>query len=235
MQNYVSVIIPTFNEEKYIENTLKSVRNQDYKGKYEIIVVDSKSKDKTVKIAKKYADRVILVNKKGRPAALNEAAKYANGNIIFFSDADTVILPNALTSFSKVFKDKKVVGATCPLIPSSVNISDFFIYWIFNQFAESSIKLKKPQITNVCVYRKKVFQKVGGFKEHIVPEEDLDLSARIGKHGKIAFVKDTIAITSTRRFEAWGRRKAAAKYIRFYLNYLLARKAGDIKKYRPIR
>ena len=67
MRNYpsVSVIVPTLNEEKYLESCLKSIKNQDYQGEYEIIVSDGGSKDKTLKIAKKYADKVITCDKKG--------------------------------------------------------------------------------------------------------------------------------------------------------------------------
>jgi glycosyltransferase involved in cell wall biosynthesis len=60
----VSVIIPTYNEENYIKNCILALRNQDYKGEYEIIVSDGNSKDNTVKIAKKFADKVVVCEKK---------------------------------------------------------------------------------------------------------------------------------------------------------------------------
>ncbi|MEM5882905.1 MAG: glycosyltransferase, partial [Candidatus Aenigmatarchaeota archaeon] len=192
---FISIIVPTLNEEKLIENCLKSIKNQDYKGKYEIIVADGKSKDKTVQIARKYTDKVIIVKRKGRPAGLNEGAKHAKGEILFFVDADCVLLPNTLTVFAKAFKSKKVVGATCPVTPLNAKMKDFLIYWLFNQFSKSSIKLGKPQISIVFGYRKEVFEKVGGFKEDVIPEEDLDLSLRIGKHGKIVFIDDALVLT----------------------------------------
>ena len=56
----ISVVIPTYNEGKNIEKCLKSLLKQSLpRREYEIIVVDGKSKDNTVKIAKKYADRVV--------------------------------------------------------------------------------------------------------------------------------------------------------------------------------
>jgi glycosyltransferase involved in cell wall biosynthesis len=61
MKNVTSVIIPTYNEEKYIENCLRSVRNQKINGKIEIIIVDSNSSDRTREIAKKYANKVINI------------------------------------------------------------------------------------------------------------------------------------------------------------------------------
>ncbi|MEM5873123.1 MAG: glycosyltransferase, partial [Candidatus Aenigmatarchaeota archaeon] len=61
----ISVIIPTYNEEKYIEDTLLSIKYQRFNYPYEIIVSDSNSKDKTIEIAKKYANKIIITKKRG--------------------------------------------------------------------------------------------------------------------------------------------------------------------------
>jgi glycosyltransferase involved in cell wall biosynthesis len=60
----VSVIVPTYNEERYIKFCILALKNQDYNGEYEIIVSDGGSKDNTVKIARKLADKVIICKKK---------------------------------------------------------------------------------------------------------------------------------------------------------------------------
>jgi glycosyltransferase involved in cell wall biosynthesis len=86
----------TLNEEKYIETTLLSIKNQDYKGKYEIIMVDSNSKDRTVKIARKYADKVIVTKRRGVSVGRNIGARLAKGEILLFVDAYTVLLPNVI-------------------------------------------------------------------------------------------------------------------------------------------
>ena len=57
----------------------------------------------------------------------------------------------------------------------------------------------------------------------------------ISKLGKIAFVENTLVLTSPRRFEAWGKTKAARKYIVTYLNYLLAGKEVPPSEYEPVR
>ncbi len=84
---FVSVIIPAFNEEKFIEQCLLSVKNQTFK-QLEIIVVDDGSKDRTVEISKKYADFVINQNHLGCGRARNAGAKAASGEILVFIDAD---------------------------------------------------------------------------------------------------------------------------------------------------
>ncbi|MEM7825301.1 MAG: glycosyltransferase [Candidatus Aenigmatarchaeota archaeon] len=235
MLPFISVIVPTLNEEKLIESCLKSIKNQDYKGRYEIILADGKSKDKTVKIAKKYTNKIVIVEKKGRPAGLNEGVKHAKGEIVFFVDADCILLPSALTIFAKAFKNKKVIGATCFVLPTNAKMKDFILYWLFNQLFKFSVKLGKPHISIAFCYRKDVFEKVGGFKEDAVPEEDLELSLRIGKHGKIVFIDKPLVLTSPRRLEAWGRIKVAIVYISSYFNYFLRGKAFGLNKYKPVR
>jgi len=232
----ISVVIPTLNEEKYIEPTLRALKNQDYNGKYEIIVADSCSKDKTMRIAKKYADKIIKVKKRSIGAGRNAGAEVAKGDIFVFIDADTIVLPNTISELVRPFKNKKVVGTTCPVITLSADIRDFMTYWGYNQFVKTSIEVKKPQIAGMCcMYRKDVFEKIGGFDEKLKMFEDLDLSKRIAKHGKIVFVEKTLVLTSPRRMKAWGRTKGPSKYISYYLNYVLTGKSVSSRKFKPVR
>ena len=236
MKPMISVIIPTLNEEKYIGMTLNALKNQDYKGGYEIIVADGMSKDKTVEIAKKYADKIIQVKKRGIAVGRNAGARIAKGEILVFVDADTILLFNALKEVSKAFRRKKVVGAACPAIPLSSKARDFAIYWSLNEFVKRSIKLKTPQIPGFfCAYRKEAFEEVNGFDERLKVLEDYDLSKRISKLGEIVFLDNTLVLTSQRRIEKWGRMKAIRKYLKIYFSYLLKGKNFKINDYRPIR
>jgi len=70
----ISVIVPTFNEEKYIEATLKSIKNQKTDLEYEIIVSDCKSQDKTVSISRKYADKIVSTSKRTIASGRNNGA-----------------------------------------------------------------------------------------------------------------------------------------------------------------
>jgi len=236
MKPFISVVIPTLNEEKYIGMTLKSLRNQIFEGNFEIIVVDGMSKDNTVKIAKRYANKVIVIKKRGIGSARNAGAKVATGNILLFVDADTIPLYNALSELSKQFQKKNIVGAGFPVVALSPYFKDFIIYWMYNIFMKTTIKYGNPQIPGICcAYRKDVFDKIGGFDENIETWEDYDLSSRIGKDGKTVCLENTLAFTSTRRFEAWGRTKAIFMYLGFHLKYLLTGKGPSVKIYKPIR
>lgn len=231
----LSIIIPALNEEKYIENCLKSIKSQDYDGKYETIVSDGGSKDRTVSIARKYADKVIIAERKGIAAGRNIGAGVARGDVLIFLDADTVLVFNTLSELSKALKKKNVVGASCPIVPLSAKARDFFIYWFYDQFAKATIE-KNPHIAGMCcAYRKEVFEKAGGFDEKLKTYEDIELANRISKFGKIAFVENTIALTSPRRIERWGSRKAIQRYVASYMRYVLTGKGMNLNKYKPVR
>lgn len=234
MKNFISIIIPTYNEEKNLENTLKAIRNQDYKN-YEIVVSDSKSKDKTRSIAKKYHAKVVVDRRKGIAAGRNFGAKFAKGDILLFVDADTILMINYIGEIVKSFSNRKVVGATSPIFPFKPNTKNLSVYLTYNQLVKGSIITRRPHVGGMCMaLRKKSFFDVGGFDEKLHAFEDVDMSRRISKKGKFIFNENTFAITSPRRVEAWGHFAAFRKYFRFYLRYLVGRKI-KLNEYKPVR
>src|SRR3990172_3737337 len=88
----ISIIIPTYNEENYIEKCLKSLSNQTLpRNKYEIIIVDGGSKDRTIDIARKYVDKVIRQKSKGVGGARNDGVNAAKYGVIATTDADFIV------------------------------------------------------------------------------------------------------------------------------------------------
>jgi glycosyltransferase involved in cell wall biosynthesis len=232
----ISVIIPTLNEEKYVEKTLLSLKAQTIKLPYEIIVSDGNSKDKTVEIAKRYANKIVICNKKGVALGRNLGAKYADGEILVFVDADTILLPNTLEEVYKEVKKKNVALVSCPVAPFSYSPSFYFLYWFYNQFSKNSIKVGKPQVAGMFMATKKsIFNCVNGFNEKLRIIEDYDFSKKVSKFGKVKIVDTTFVLTSPRRIEKWGKAKGAAKYLGIYLAYLLTGKDIGWKIYKPIR
>lgn len=111
--NLVSVIIPTYNSEKYIEETLNSVLNQTY-GEFEIIIIDDCSKDNTFEIVKeyekKYSNIVCLKQEqnKGVAEARNRGIKKSRGRYIAFLDSDDLWHEKKLEKQLKLMKEKRV-------------------------------------------------------------------------------------------------------------------------------
>ena len=235
MKPLVSVIIPSYDEGKYLENTLHAIENQNYTGNYEIIISDGGSKDNTLKIAKRHKTKIILNNRRGIAVGRNTGAKVAKGKILLFIDADTIAMPNLLTEFTKEFRNRKVVGVTCSVIPAKMNVQSLATYLSYNNISKLSMKGISPVVAGICVaYRAKDFFKIGGFDENLHTFEDLDISRRISKLGKIVFNLNTLSVTSTRRMDKFGSLKFFPGLMKLYLKFLTRRKIR-IKEYRPVR
>jgi len=198
-----SVIVPALNEENYIEDCLRAISSQTFpRYKYEIIVSDGTSTDKTVVIAKKYADRLIVSKKKGICWGRNYGAKFAQGKYLVFIDADTRLKEDYLEIVHK-YLESGVVGLTMgfeiehegPTIRMLVYISS--CYWWLN----SKIGNRRLIGINLCT-PKDVFMEVGGFKEFAL--EDAALDKELRKCGKTLFLSQRKVVTSARRLEAYG-------------------------------
>ena len=212
----ISVIIPTLNEEKYIPRCLKSLVNQTWDRAFEIIVVDGGSTDQTVRVAKKYADKVLTKPRAPVGAARNLGAKVANGNILAFIDADTIANPQWLNSIDEAFReDPAAVGLTGPTLPYDGRLSDSITYRLWTIYLQRLLLyLEMPHVIGFnCAYRRTPFLSVGGFDEDSVMSEDIKLAHKIRRYGKITFEKEMSALTSARRFRKYGHLYIGGLYI----------------------
>ena len=105
-KNLVSIIITTKNEESNIENCLKSVKFQSYRN-IETIVVDNYSNDKTIKIAKKYTNKIFLKGKE-RSDQRNYGIKKSRGEFVLYLDADMIITQNLIKECINFINKKKI-------------------------------------------------------------------------------------------------------------------------------
>ena len=109
MNETVTVIIPTYNEEKSIHDCLDSIKKQDY-SPLEIIVVDDGSTDATRQIIKKNRIKLLSQLHRGPAFARNLGAKHAKGEILVFLDADMTLSPSFITNLTKPIRDGKTMG-----------------------------------------------------------------------------------------------------------------------------
>ncbi|MEM0476741.1 MAG: glycosyltransferase [Candidatus Aenigmatarchaeota archaeon] len=197
----VTVLIPAYNEENNIENTLKNIKSQNYPN-LEIIVIDDGSKDNTSKIAKKYAKVYRFEKNKGKHFALNYGIKKSKGKFILIIDADTVFEnKNAIKKMVENFYlDKKIAVVTSSLkIKNKNNLITYFQNVEYNyqnliRFGLNSLKLGTLYIWGCAtMFRKDVLKKVM-FKESY--SEDIDTIIRIQMKGyKVLIDKNIIAYT----------------------------------------
>ncbi len=227
-----SVIIPTLNEEKYVECALFHIRKQH---PYEIIVSDAFSSDNTVGIARKYGARIVRAERKNAAFGRNAGARAARGDILLFLDADTIPYPTLLETIEKDFaRDKKLVCWTCKIYAFSPVWKEHLMYEGFNSFMRSSAKIKKPKAAGVVIaVRKSAFEKIFGFDESITVFEDFDLCSRLKSVGKFKYSAKTCVYTSTRRISRWGFWGSIKKYMRMYIKKSINGKNKQV--YKPIR
>lgn len=218
----VSVIVPTYCEEENIERCLKSIRRQKFHKNIEVIVVDSDSPDKTKVIAENYADRVINIRERGVSKARNAGAKRANGELLLFLDADTILDEYFIAQMNESFNDQKIVGVSgfvwgLEKLGVLDNLFKSFHYNLLNRIASLTAKIGFPFFSTVCcACRKSVFHEVGGFDENLAIAEDIAFSLKMGKVGRCSVRKEAKAYTSLRRVEKNGRMK---NYFTYFRNY----------------
>ena len=204
----VSIIIPAFNEEKYIENSLFSLLKSEQKTSlnYEVILIDNNSTDKTVEVAQKFAHgmdlRIIKETKQGRGAARARGFMEAKGEIILSADADTIFYKGWVEELTAAIKDDYVAVTTSCKIKDLSPLSN----WIFN-FTQPiwmilySIFLGHFWLSGFSFgILKEIYEKSGGFDTSLQAQEDLDLAFRVAKLGKIKFIQKPV-IFSARRFK----------------------------------
>jgi glycosyltransferase involved in cell wall biosynthesis len=208
----ISIIIPTFNEERALEKTLKGIKELT-SVPYELIVSDSGSTDRTVAIAEQYADRVVRYEDQPRNAGRgrNEGAKVATGELLAFVDAD-VMLANINDFFKtavREFEQNKrlvAIGARVKTLSAVETWGDKVSNMIINLncFVVNNIFRAAAISGEFQMMRADVFRKLGGYNEKLNITEDNELYGRLRKHGQIRLVRSLWVMHESRRAHAIG-------------------------------
>ena len=109
----ISVVIPAFNEEKYLSSCLQSLNKQDFDLPYEVIVIDNNSSDGTAAVATELGATVVSEPHRGITWARQKGLEVARGKIIACVDADTFVRADWLSQiYNGLLHDDKVVGVS---------------------------------------------------------------------------------------------------------------------------
>jgi peptidoglycan-N-acetylglucosamine deacetylase len=184
----VSILIPAYNEEKSIRRTIESILASNYpKKKFEIIVIDDGSKDKTLSIANRFKSKIVKIYTKtngGKGTALNLGIKKSKGDIIFSMDADTFVAPDCVREMVRYFKSKEVMSVTPSMLihkPKGIlqRIQQAeYLFGLFLRKSFSSINAIHITPGAFSAYRRTFFEKHGAYDEGNITE-DLEMSLRI--------------------------------------------------------
>ena len=195
----ISVVIPTYNEEKCLGNCLSALYNGSVLPD-EVIVADGMSNDNTVKIAKEYNAKVIYNSKRHAAGGRNAGINIAIGDIIAFIDADCIPDSNWLSEIKQSFENEEIDGLGTYIEPAKPkNIYEEFWGKLSLQIMMSygnqtyyvtEKTLNTAFITASCAYKTSLLKKLNGFSDYFGNNaEDIDICWRAFDSGaKLKYV-----------------------------------------------
>ena len=209
----ISIVYPTLNEEPFIGISLSAMKSK-LTLPHELIVSDGHSTDKTVEVARKYADIVVEYTGEKRQnisQGRNAGAKAAHGEFLVFMDADSHIVdPDAFftRALSHFEKDPDLVGLAVRLKvwPEAETLADRIIFGVmmFNLRIMNNVLHVGESPGEFQMMRRSVFEKLGGFREDLITREDSDMFLRLSKAGRTYFDPDLTVFHSGRRAHKLG-------------------------------
>lgn len=204
-----SVIIPAYNEEKFLPRLLESIEvaRLKYSGgrdQIEVIVADNDSTDATVQVATQHGARVVHVAKRRIAAARNGGARAASGEILCFIDADSAIHPNTFTEIERVMGTQRYVWGVTGAIPERNSVGPLITHYMFMPM----VWLTGLDI-GLSFCRREDFEAVGGYDESRLYAEDVFLPLVLRRLGKgrgqrLVRVPKAKALSSSRKFDQFG-------------------------------
>ncbi len=184
----VSVLLPTYNREQWIGESIKSILNQTY-GNLELIIIDDASTDKTRSIVRSYLEKDARITytrqdtNKGKPAAVNRGLHIANGEYVWIFDDDDIAFPNKLQTQIDIME--RYPNAS--LSHTDAILFDNNTRKVYNYFRAQEVsgnrlwewlfgcRIHGPSV----VMRKKCFEDIGGMDERLIRAQDYDLWIRL--------------------------------------------------------
>lgn len=205
----ISVVIPAYNEEKYLPACLGAFLKQETPPD-EIIVVDNNSTDATALIAKQYGAKVVKERRQGMIYSRNKGFNTAKYNIIARCDADSIVSSNWIKQIKKSFTPENIIAITGPCYYYDLqylckyeSMHKLFINTLY--FKPSKIILGHEVLfgSNMALSRQawmKIKNEVCTNDKAV--HEDMDLTIHLRQYGNIKFERNLIASISARRLRS---------------------------------
>ena len=226
---YVSIVVPVYNQEKYLNETIQSILHQDYK-LIELIVIDDGSQDNTKKILQQYNHQFYYTShpNMGQANTLNKGWYMARGEILSYLSADDLLMPNAVsTAVRYLNEDPKIVLTYCDfnlIDPNSktirkVSAPDFD----YLEMVKRLICQPGPGV----FFRKQAFDRTGGWNPEFRQMPDYEYWLRLGLIGQFKRIPQILAsfrIHEKSMTFLRGDRKMATEPVRILEKYYRSQK-----------
>ncbi len=195
----VSVVVPCYNHEKYVKETIESIINQTYKN-IELIVIDDGSKDNSVSVIQELADKYgftfIHRPNKGLSATLNEGIRLAKGKYFSSIASDDILFLEKIEKQVKFMESNPKYGMCYgKIVYFEDSIENTYDYpnsnkqgWVFDDLLNYGCFIPAPSYFT----RKEVFESVGGFDKNLWIE-DWDMWLRIAKKYQVGYIDEYLA------------------------------------------
>ena len=194
----VSVVLPVYNSEKYIRESIQSILDQTYKN-FELIIVNDGSKDRSDEVIRSVTDsRIVYVNQAniGLPATLNKAIGMAKGSLIARQDHDDISLPARLEKQVKFLNENlqtSLVGAWAKVIDENGKLTDReHKHPVSNIHLKFSLLFDNPFVHTSVMFRREAWQQAGTYSTDKNYFEDYRLWSGIAHHNDIANLPEVL-------------------------------------------
>lgn len=200
----ISVIIPAFNEERYLPQTLARLRDAISACPYsvEVLVVDNESTDRTAEIARSFGVTVVPETAHNIGRVRNAGANVAGGNVLVFVDADTVVPSHFLAKVADAMASSACLGGSADVVhrPASKLLRAYLQAW---RWLGTALGMTQGA-AQFC--RSSAFSALNGYDESQFMGEDVDFYWRLKKLSKkmggyLRFLDDVQVVPSPRRFD----------------------------------
>lgn len=201
----LSVIIPAYNEEQCLFKTLEHIDRalSQLSGPREIIVVDNKSEDATVRVATSFGVKVFSESEHNIARVRNTGAENSTGNILIFIDADTLVPENLFQRVMEAMADQNCFGGAVAVKYASPKRRWVSLYLQGWKFWGTVFNMKQGA-AQFC--RKPIFEQVRGYDQTVYVGEDIEFYWRLTKFAEqqgayLNFIEEPHVTTSSRRFD----------------------------------
>lgn len=212
----LSIVIPAYNEEAHLGDTIASVHSALERSPiaaFEVIVSDDDSDDRTAEIAESHGVRVVRSGKRNIGATRNVGAGAASGEYLLFLDADTQIDADLLHLLHREMEKGTVGGGARIEWSEPVSWKGRLPLGFWNFVSP----LFRMPAGSFFFAKRSVFEQVGGFNEALFAAEELDLAAKLKRHGRLTILSAAVR-TSPRKLKQFSKGEILSFYGRAALS-----------------